>query len=111
MLNVTNDAWFGTSAGPRQHFHQARTRAVEQGLPVVRAANTGISAIIDPYGRVVAELGLDEEGVIDGLLPGFADDDIRVWGRTIEWRSRGLALLARFRLLACISGPKVMNGL
>jgi apolipoprotein N-acyltransferase len=69
LLNLTNDAWFGTSAGPRQHFDQARTRAVEQGLPVVRAANTGISAIIDPYGRVVAELGLGEEGVIDGKLP------------------------------------------
>jgi apolipoprotein N-acyltransferase len=69
LLNLTNDAWFGTSAGPRQHFDQARTRAVEQGLPVVRAANTGISAIIDPYGRVVTELGLGEEGVIDGKLP------------------------------------------
>ena len=62
LLNLTNDAWFGTSAGPYQHFAQARARAVEQGLPVVRAANTGISAIIDPYGRVVAELGLGEEG-------------------------------------------------
>jgi apolipoprotein N-acyltransferase len=69
LLNLTNDAWFGTSAGPHQHFDQARTRAVEQGLPVVRAANTGISAIIDPYGRVVAELGLGEEGVVDGKLP------------------------------------------
>jgi apolipoprotein N-acyltransferase len=69
LLNITNDAWFGTSAGPYQHFHQARLRAVEQGLPVVRAANTGISAIVDPYGRVVAELGLGKEGVVDGLLP------------------------------------------
>jgi apolipoprotein N-acyltransferase len=69
LLNVTNDAWFGTSAGPYQHFHQARIRAVEQGLPLVRAANTGISAIVDPYGRVVAQLGLDERGVVDGLLP------------------------------------------
>jgi apolipoprotein N-acyltransferase len=69
LLNITNDAWFGTSAGPYQHFHQARLRAVEQGLPVVRAANTGISAIIDPYGRVVAKLGLGKEGVVDGLLP------------------------------------------
>jgi apolipoprotein N-acyltransferase len=69
FLNVTNDAWFGGSAGPYQHFHQAELRAVEQGLPVVRAANTGISAIIDPYGRVLAELGLKKEGVVDGLLP------------------------------------------
>jgi len=69
LLNVTNDAWFGGSAGPYQHFHQAELRAVEQGLPVVRAANTGISAIIDPYGRVLAELGLKKEGVVDGVLP------------------------------------------
>jgi apolipoprotein N-acyltransferase len=69
LLNLTNDAWFGTSAGPHQHFHEAELRAVEQGLPVVRAANTGISAIIDPYGRVVAALGLEQEGVVDGMLP------------------------------------------
>jgi apolipoprotein N-acyltransferase len=69
LLNITNDAWFGSSAGPYQHFHQARVRAVEQGLPVVRAANTGISAMIDPYGRVRAEIGLGEKGVIDAQLP------------------------------------------
>jgi apolipoprotein N-acyltransferase len=69
LLNITNDAWFGTSAGPYQHFQQARIRAVEQGLPLVRAANTGISAIVDPYGRIVAALGLGERGVVDGLLP------------------------------------------
>ena len=63
LLNVTNDAWFGSSAGPYQHFHQAQVRAVEQGLPVVRAANTGISAVIDPYGRILAEIGLGEKGV------------------------------------------------
>src|SRR4030042_4097945 len=61
-LNLTNDAWFGSSAGPYQHFHQAQVRAVEQGLPVVRAANTGISAIIDAHGRVLGELGLTKEG-------------------------------------------------
>jgi apolipoprotein N-acyltransferase len=90
LLNVTNDAWFGASAGPYQHFHQAQLRAVEQGLPVARAANTGISAIIDPYGRVVAELGLGKEGVVDGLLPKALPPTPFVrWGSLIE----GLALV------------------
>jgi apolipoprotein N-acyltransferase len=69
LLNVTNDAWFGISSGPHQHFASARLRAVEEGLPLVRAANTGISAVIDPYGRVLARLGLDEAGTIDAALP------------------------------------------
>jgi apolipoprotein N-acyltransferase len=69
LLNLTNDAWFGSSAGPYQHFHQAQVRAIEQGLPVVRAANTGISAVIDPWGRVLAEIDLGEKGLIDAGLP------------------------------------------
>jgi apolipoprotein N-acyltransferase len=69
LLNITNDAWFGSSAGPYQHFHQARVRAVEQGLPLVRAANTGISAMVDPYGRILAEIDLGEKGAIDSELP------------------------------------------
>lgn len=69
LLNVTNDAWFGSSAGPYQHFHQARVRAVEQGLPLVRAANTGISAVIDAYGRKLAEIDLGEKGIADAELP------------------------------------------
>ncbi len=69
LLNVTNDAWFGDTAGPRQHFLQSRLRAVEEGLPLVRAANSGISAIVDPYGRVLKRLGLDRVGVVDGDLP------------------------------------------
>jgi apolipoprotein N-acyltransferase len=69
LLNVTNDAWYGDTPGPRQHFHQARLRAVEEGLPLVRAANTGISAILDAYGNVIASLGVDEMGVVDGFLP------------------------------------------
>jgi apolipoprotein N-acyltransferase len=69
LLNVTNDAWYGDTPGPRQHFHQARLRAVEEGLPLVRAANTGISAIVDAYGNRIASLGVGEQGVVDGFLP------------------------------------------
>ena len=61
LLNVTNDAWYGNSAGPYQHFAMARVRAVEEGVPLVRAANTGISGIVDAYGRVRASLGLMED--------------------------------------------------
>jgi apolipoprotein N-acyltransferase len=70
MINVTNDAWFGVSTGPYQHLHQARVRAVEEGLPIMRAANTGVSAVIDPFGRVLAQLDLGKAGVIDHGLPG-----------------------------------------
>jgi apolipoprotein N-acyltransferase len=69
LVNVTNDGWFGNTSGPYQHFHQARVRAVEEGLPLVRVANNGISAVIDSDGRVLAELGLNSRGVIDSPLP------------------------------------------
>jgi apolipoprotein N-acyltransferase len=69
LLNVTNDAWFGISTGPHQHFRQAQIRAIEEGLPLVRAANNGISAVVDPVGRVVRALSLGTEGLLDSRLP------------------------------------------
>ncbi|MCC6006776.1 MAG: apolipoprotein N-acyltransferase [Rhodobacteraceae bacterium] len=72
ILQATNDAWFGTFAGPRQHLALARIRAIEQGLPLVRVANTGISAVIDARGNIVAALPLNEAGIIDARVPRAA---------------------------------------
>lgn len=72
MLNVTNDAWYGRSSGPYQHFAIARTRAVEEGLPLVRVANNGVSGIVDEVGRVVARIDLDTVGYADLPLPAVS---------------------------------------
>jgi apolipoprotein N-acyltransferase len=69
MVNVTNDGWFGNTTGPRQHLHQARVRAVEEGVPIIRAANNGVSAAFDGYGRPLGRIDLDVRGVIDVPLP------------------------------------------
>jgi apolipoprotein N-acyltransferase len=69
LVNLTNDGWFGNSTGPRQHFHQTRVRAVEEGLPLVRSANNGISAVIAPSGRIIAMLALNDRGTLDADLP------------------------------------------
>jgi apolipoprotein N-acyltransferase len=69
MLNLTNDGWFGDTTGPWQHFHQSRVRAVEEGLPLVRSANNGVSAVIDGQGRLLALLPLNARGVIDSGIP------------------------------------------
>ena len=69
LLNITNDAWFGVSTGPYQHLHMARTRAVERGIPLVRAANTGVSTAFDAFGRMLGEIPLNEENIIDVALP------------------------------------------
>jgi apolipoprotein N-acyltransferase len=94
MLNLTNDAWFGESAGPYQHFQQARVRAIEEGLPLVRAANTGISAVVDPVGRIIHSLALGSEGVFDSALPQAIGQT--VYGR---WGDIPLALLVATILL------------
>jgi apolipoprotein N-acyltransferase len=69
MLNVSNDAWFGKTPGPYQHLAQARLRAVEEGLPLVRATNNGISAIVDSAGRILKTIPLGDDGVLDSALP------------------------------------------
>jgi apolipoprotein N-acyltransferase len=69
-VNVTDDSWFGNSAGPRQHFADVRLRAVEEGLPIARAANSGISGMIDAFGHVDSRLGLGRQAVLVVNLPG-----------------------------------------
>lgn len=69
ILNLTNDGWYGYTSGPFQHAAISQMRAIEEGLPLVRAANTGISLVVDPYGRQVASLGLQKSGILDVILP------------------------------------------
>jgi apolipoprotein N-acyltransferase len=96
LLNVTNDGWFGRSPGPYQHFASARFRAVEEGLPLARAANTGITAMVDPFGRVIASLPLGTAGALDVLLPAPLSPTL--FART------GLLLPAGLVVLALIAG-------
>jgi len=91
IINVTNDGWFGNSTGPYQHLAQARLRTIEQGLPLIRAANTGISAIIDAYGRIEASLALGGEGVIDGTLPAALP--MTLYARMGDWMLGALIVL------------------
>jgi apolipoprotein N-acyltransferase len=95
LLNLTNDAWYGRSSGPYQHFAIARTRAVEEGLPLVRSANNGISGVVDPYGRVTAQLGLDAVGVLDAALPKPIEPTLYArFGDLLYAAMLGAALLA-----------------
>ncbi|MCX5477866.1 apolipoprotein N-acyltransferase [Kaistia geumhonensis] len=100
LLNVTNDGWFGDTPGPHQHLQQAIVRAVEEGLPLARAANTGISAIVDPYGRVRVSLELGKAGIVDGGLPAALPPTLYSrWGDLVFLVLAGLALM-----LALVSG-------
>ena len=74
IVNVSNDAWFGVTSGPLQHLNLASYRAIETGLPIIRATPTGVSALIDARGRIVGDqrLNLGQSGVIDGFLPETA---------------------------------------
>ncbi|MCB1390846.1 MAG: apolipoprotein N-acyltransferase [Rhodobacteraceae bacterium] len=95
LLQATNDAWFGHSLGPYQHFAQARLRSVETGLPLVRAANTGISAVTDARGRIVAALSLDETGALDADLPAaLPATPYARWGDAPWHAALGLGFLA-----------------
>lgn len=115
ILNVTNDGWFGRSAGPHQHLAMARLRAVEEGLPLVRAANTGISAVIDAHGRMRAQLGLTRSGVIDSALPvalASPPPFVRHGGWLIASLVVGLFLaivLVEARQKSARSGPQDVN--
>ncbi|MBJ3762348.1 apolipoprotein N-acyltransferase [Maribius pontilimi] len=91
LLQITNDAWFGTFAGPQQHLAQARMRAIEQGLPMIRVANTGISAVIDRRGRVLEQLGLGQAGYFDTGIP--AAGPMTPYAFTGDWPVAALVLL------------------
>lgn len=102
IVNITNDGWFAGSIGPQQHFHHARLRAVETGLPLLRVANSGITALIDPLGQVLGRITPDEMGILDGDLPERLSPPL--FARWSHWPllfalliSAGLVLVQRFR--------------
>ncbi|MBI1415980.1 MAG: apolipoprotein N-acyltransferase [Limimaricola sp.] len=102
MVLITNDAWFGTDAGPQQHLAQERLRAIEQGLPMVRVANTGISAMIDAKGRITASLPLGAEGGLDARLPPALPPTLYArWG---DWTA--LVMLILVSLAALFARPR-----
>ena len=97
LLQITNDAWFGINAGPQQHLAQARLRAIEQGLPMIRVANTGVSAVIDPAGRIVADVPLGRAGFRDLPLPYPLAPTL--YSRTGDWLALAALIVAFAALL------------
>jgi apolipoprotein N-acyltransferase len=107
LVNITDDSWFGPWAGPRQHFLIARVRAIEEGLPIARAANTGISAMIDPVGRIIAQLELNKAGVVDSSLPqALAATPYARFGDLVFLAFLGIAACAAF---VCGRWPAARN--
>lgn len=102
IVNVTNDAWFGDTPGPYQHFRQAQIRAVENGVPLLRAANNGISAVVDPRGRILDALAIDARGAIDVHVP--ISDQAIISSR--QRRINGLMILLLFALAAFTSNVR-----
>lgn len=102
IVNVTNDAWFGDTPGPYQHFRQAQIRAVENGLPLLRAANNGISAVVDPRGRIVDALAIDARGAIDVRVPISGQAVVSSGQRRIN----GMLIMLLFALFACVSNVR-----
>ena len=101
LINLTNDAWYGTSSGPYQHFHQSRVRAVEQGLALIRVGNNGISATIDARGRTLAVLGLDVVGAADTALPRSISPTLyATYGDALAW-AMAIMLLLILGIVGC----------
>ncbi|MFV0493047.1 MAG: apolipoprotein N-acyltransferase [Pseudorhodobacter sp.] len=105
ILQITNDAWFGTRTGPWQHLAQARLRAIEQGLPFLRAANTGISAVIDARGRILSQLDLGQMGFLDTVLPA-ARPAGTVYARTGDFP---LAMVLLITLIGVTLRPSLLR--
>ena len=98
LINVTNDGWFGNTTGPRQHFHQARVRAVEEGVALIRVANNGISGAVDPYGRVLARVEMNVRASVDLPLPVALTPPL--YARIGDWVFLALWALAAAVLIA-----------
>jgi apolipoprotein N-acyltransferase len=108
IVNVSDDAWFGRTTGPLQHLNMAGYRAIEQGLPIVRATPTGVSAIIDGYGRTLARLGLGQAGVLDATLPAaLPPTPYSRWGDSLFLVAIALVILAAAIRRVLTSGFRV----
>ena len=109
LLQLTNDAWFGQRSGPQQHLAQARMRAIEQGLPLIRSANTGISAVIDPKGRVTDALALNTAGYLDAALPAAAAATL--YSRSGDWPWVLIVVLGLIAILLQRSAARRASGI